>query len=156
MNCTLTWKLPSICLWGKPAVGQSSSEDIKLNTKDVFNSSKPGPNMANRGSFWMINECKNEVTAPYIGRLDFKDLLVCGQHILYLYKIVTIRKLTQILLSHLIIQQYIMHWKLARQKGYHPNPHRGQWRTDTILSIIHMSSAVIEKAQGAMEVVVVK
>lgn len=52
-----------------------------------------------------------------------------------------------------------MHRKLARQEGYnsyHPNPHGGQWRTDTIISIIHMSSAMIVKAQGAMGVVVVK
>lgn len=52
-----------------------------------------------------------------------------------------------------------MHRKLARQKvynGYCPNPHGGQWRTDTIILIIHMSSAMTEKAQGAMGVVVVK
>lgn len=79
--------LPWICLWGRPATSRISGHVIIFCTKESSSSSKPGPNIAKRGSAWVTSDCKKEVTAPYRGRLDFKLLLPWGQLLLYLCKI---------------------------------------------------------------------
>lgn len=57
-------ELPWICLWGRPVTSKISGHVIIFCTRELSSSSKPGPNMAKRGSAWVTSDCKKEVTAP--------------------------------------------------------------------------------------------